>query len=153
MKRMCFTIILIVTVCLSSFATKRVAKGKTNSTFGNFTIEKASQPVVLNGKALEALIITYDKYDTKVTIAIEKEGRTRKYYVLNKDLSVQYVRTQKYFGIERMDKALEKEGYETDLNNLNRRQYFYQRVLADSGYGDRGNSVLIAAYYPFLINN
>jgi hypothetical protein len=153
MKRMFFTIMLAVAVCVSSFATKRVAKGKTNSTFGNFTIEKADQPVMLNGKALDAFVITYDNFDTKVTVAIEKEGPCRKYYVLNKDLSVQYVRTQKYFGIQRLDKTLETEGYQTDLNSMNRRQYFYQRVLAGSVYGDRGNSILIAAYYPFLVTN
>jgi hypothetical protein len=144
---------LIMTVCLSSFATKRIAKGKTTPSFGNFIIEKADQPVLLNGKALDALVITYDKSDTKITVAIEKEGNNRKYYVLNKDLSVQYVRTEKYFGIKIMDKALEKEGYMTNLDNLNRRQYFYQRVLTDSYYGDRVNTRMIAVYYPFLLTN
>lgn len=152
MKKMLFTIILVLAVCMSGSASKKIARGKTHSDFGKYTIEKADKQVLINGKALDAFVITYDNSPVKLTIAMEKDGNCRRYYTLNKDLSVMYVRTPEYFGIQRLATNLEKEGYATNNKHLNRRQYFYQRVIAGSGYGDRGNSMLIAANYPFLVN-
>jgi len=148
---MFFTITLILTICLSSFAARTVAKGKTNSSFGNYTIEKAASQVTLNGKDLDAFIITYDNSDAKVTVAIEKTGRYKKYYVLSDNLSVQYVCNSRYFGIERLDKALENDGFKTSDNLLNREAYFHQKVLAREKNGDLENSMLIAANFPLLV--
>jgi hypothetical protein len=153
MKRIFLTTMLIVTACLSSSATKQVAKGDTHTTFGNYLIEKAAGQVTLNGKALDAFIITYDNSDTRVTVAIEKTGKCKKYYVLSDKLSVQYVCNTQYFGIERLGKELEKEGYKTSDIFLNRQQYFHQRVLSAGNNGDLDNSKLIAAYFPLLMNN
>ncbi len=49
----------------------------------------------------------------EVTVVVCKERKCKKYVVLSDKLSVQYVCNANYFGVERLDKSLEKEGYKT----------------------------------------
>lgn len=69
---MILTALLIVVISAASFARKLVAEGKTFSALGDYRIEVMDEPVVLNGKELEAFIISYQNTDMKVTVAVEK---------------------------------------------------------------------------------
>jgi uncharacterized CHY-type Zn-finger protein len=153
MKRMFLSAVLIIVICTASFSQKLVAKGKTFTAFGDYRIETMEQPIVINDKELEAFIITYQNTGLKVTLALDETPKCKKYYVLSDNLSIQYVCTDSYFGVERLDKELEKEGYKTDNENLNNDQYFHQKMISCEQNSDRTNSRLIAAYYPFLIRD
>ncbi len=152
MKRLLLAAVLVI-MCTASFAKKFVAEGKTWSALGDYRIEAMDQPVVINGAELDAFIISYQNTGMKVTVAVDKSSKCKKYYVLSDNLSVQYVCTKKYFGVERLDKELEKEGYKTSNDNLNNEQYFHQKLISCEQQSDHENSKLIAAYYPFLIKD
>lgn len=152
MKRFLFFAVLTF-ICTASFAQKYVAEGKTWSALGDYRIEAMEQPVSLNGKELDGFVISYNNTGMKVTLAVEKTQKCRKYYVLSDNLSVQYVCNDKYFGVERLDKQLEKEGFSTANENLNNEQYFHQKLLTCEKYNDKENARLIAAYYPFLFKD
>lgn len=152
MKRILLGAVLVM-ICTASFAKKFVAEGKTWSALGDYRIEALEQPVAINGKQLEGFVLSYQNTGMKVTIAVDKTEKCRKYYVLSDNLSVQYVCNKTYFGVELLDKELENEGFSTSRESLNNEQYFHQRLITCDKYGDQENAKLIAAYYPFLLRD
>jgi hypothetical protein len=120
---------------------------------GNYTLEIADSPVTLNGKELKAFVISYANTNMEVTVAFDKVRKGMKYYVLSDNLSVQYVCNGSFFGVAKLDKELEKDGFKTSDSALNRSEYFHQKVITTGGNCDLENSKLIAAYFPMLINN
>jgi uncharacterized CHY-type Zn-finger protein len=152
MKRVFFAAVFAI-ICTASFSQKIVAEGKTWTALGDYRIEAMEQPVVINGKELEGFLVSYQNSGLTATIAIEKTSKCKKYYVLSDNLSVQYVCNDKYFGVERLDKKLEKEGYKTSGDKLNNEGYFHQKLITCDKMSDRENSKLIAAYYPFLFKD
>jgi hypothetical protein len=153
MKRLFLVPALIFAVSITTFARKFVAEGKTFSALGNYTIEIADNPVTLNGKELKAFVISYANTNMEVTVAFDKNRKGMNYYVLSDNLSVQYVCNGSYFGVVKLDKKLEKDGYKTSDSALNRGEYFHQKVITTGTNCDLENSKLIAAYFPMLINN
>lgn len=142
-----------ILICTASFSQKLVAEGKTWTALGDYRIEAMEQPVVINGKELESFRVSYQNTGLTATIAVDKTSKNKKYYVLSDNLSVQYVSNRNYFGLERLDKQLEKEGYKTSVEKLNNEQYFYQKIITRDKLSDRENLNLISAYYPFLLKD
>jgi hypothetical protein len=153
MKRIVLTTALIFAVSLASFARKFVAEGKTYSALGNYKIEIADNPVKLMGKELKAFVISFENTNMEVTVAFDKNRKGMIYYVLSDNLSVKYVCNGEYFGVVKLDKELEKDGYKTSDAALNRLEYFHQKVITTGINCDLDNLKLIAAFYPMLINN
>jgi len=153
MKRILVGTLLVFAVGLSANARKFVAEGKTHTAFGKYKIEMADLPVTLMGKELEAFIISWENSNQEITVAFDKNRNGMNYYVLSDILSVQYVCNGSYFGVEKLDKSLEKEGFKTSDAMLNRIEYFHQKVITTGSRCDLENSKLIAAYYPMLLNN
>ena len=153
MKRIFLGTLLVFAVSLAASARKFVAEGKTYSEFGNYRIEMADEPVLLMGKELKAFVISWENSNAEITVVFDKNRRGMKYYVLSDILSVQYVCNRSYFGVEKLDRALVKEGYRTSDTSLNKQGYFHQKVITNGGKCDLDNSKLIAAYYPMLLNN
>jgi len=153
MKRFFLVTALIFAVSITSFARKFVAEGRTYSALGDYKIEIADNPMTLNGKELKAFVISYANSNMEVTVAFDKTRKGMKYYVLSDKLCVQYVCNESYFGIEKLNKELEKDGYKTSDSALNRTEYFHQKVITRNTNCDLDNSKLIAAYFPMLINN
>ena len=113
MKRMISTAVLTLVFCTAMFAGKVVAKGPTYTALGNYTIETADNAVPVNGEDCKAFVIRYENNPMEVTVAICKDRNCKKYVVLSDKLSVQYVCNDSYFGVEKLDKAFEKDGYKT----------------------------------------
>lgn len=153
MKRLFFAALLIVAVSSASFSREFVAGGKTHSALGDYKIEMADNPVTINGEKLNAFIISYQNSTMEVTVVIRKDNKCKKYIVLSDKLSVQYVCNENYFGVEKLDKSLEKDGYTTSDASMNRSEYFHQKVIAPGKRGEIENTQLIAAYFPMLIKN
>jgi hypothetical protein len=153
MKRMILTTVLFLGICTAILAQDVVAEGKTFSALGDYKVQAMEQPVTLNGKELKAFTISYENTGMKVTVAVEKTAKCKKYYVLSDNLSVQYVCNKIYFGVERLGNELEKEGIFTSDEALDRVEYYHQKVLTCGGNTDQQNSSLIAANFPFLFKD
>jgi len=154
MKRLITAAVLIIACCTASFATKKVvAEGKTHSVLGDYRIELIDNSVMINGKELKAFTVTYENTGLKTTVAVEKTLNCTKYYVLSDMLSVQYVCNGNYFGVERLDKKLAKDGFQTTNDALDNFQYYHQKVLSCGTNTDVENTKLIAAYFPYLFKN
>ena len=152
MKRIVLTTVIILTVCTASMANRVVAKGQSNSAFGAYKIEEADDHLMFQNKELDQYLITYEKSDLKVVVVLDKQKKCKKYYVLSDKLPVQYECDGTYFGIKKLDKALLSIGFKTSMDNLNKAEFFHQRVLI-SGMTDTIEHLhLIASYYPGLFN-
>jgi len=152
MKRMFLAAVLLVIAGTVSLAQLTVAKGKTHSSLGDYRIVKSDQPVKLNGEEYKAFTISYENSPMEVTVALCKERKCKTYYVLSDKLSVQYVCTNGYFGVERLDKSFAKDGYKTSDSALDRTEYFRQKVITHES-NELNNTMLIAAYFPMLLRD
>lgn len=151
---MFFAAILIVAFSAASFTRDVVvAEGKTHSAMGDYRIETTDDALSLNGEEFKAFVISYQNSPLEVKVAIRDEGKCKKYFVLSDKLSVQYVCNSNYFGVEKLDKSFEKEGYSTSDEYLNRSEYFHQKVLAAGKGCEVDNTALIAAYFPMLLKD
>jgi type IV secretory pathway component VirB8 len=120
---------------------------------GDYKIEVDDNYIMINGKEHRPYVITFANTNFEVRLAVDMEKGMKKYYVLSDVLSVQYVANRKYFGVEKLSKELEKDGYKTSESALNREAYFHQKVITSGKSWRRDNTGLVAAFYPMLINN
>ena len=104
MKRLFLFAVLAVAFCTASLAQKVVAEGKTFTALGDYKIETADLTVPVKGEECKAYVISYENTPMQVTVAICKDKKCKKYVVLSDKLSVQYVCTDRYFGVEKLDK-------------------------------------------------
>ena len=153
MKKMLFLALLTVAFGNASFSREFVAEGKTYSALGDYRIEIADDPITINGDVFKAFVISYQNSPLEVKVVIKKDKKCKKYIVLSDKLSVQYVCNENYFGVERLDKSFEKDGYSTSDTSLDRNEYFHQKVLTSGQGCELDNTRLIAAYFPLLIRN
>ena len=151
MKRMFLAALLIVAFSSASFSREFVAGGKTYSALGDYKIEIADNSVTLNGEQLKAYVISYQNSPMEVKVVIRKDKTCKNYIVLSDKLSVQYVCNGDYFGVQKLEKSLEKDGFATSDEALNRSEYFHQKLIAQGKQGEIETARLIAAYFPLLI--
>jgi hypothetical protein len=153
MKKMILTAVLVLVIGTVSLGKKIVAEGKTFSALGDYRIESTDNPFNLKGEDCKAYKISYQNTPLEVTLVVCKERDCKKFVVLSEKLSVQYICNSTYFGVERLDKSLEKEGYKTSDENLNRFEYFHQKVLGPGQIPELDATKTIAAYFPFLLKS
>ena len=153
MKKVALFAILILTVSLASRGNNLVTKGQSNSAFGNYKIEKLDDHMILKAKQLDQYLISYENSDVKVIVAIDKQKKCKKYYILSDQIPVQYECNGTYFGLKKIDKELINSGYQTSMEQLNREEFFHQRVLTSEMVGTIDHLILIASYYPGLFKD
>lgn len=153
MKRMFLSAVLIAAFCTASFAQKVLAEGETFTALGTYKIRIAENTVPVTGQECKAYVISYENTPMEVTVAVCKDRNCKKYVVLSDKLSVQYVCNEKYFGVEKLDKKFALEGYKTNDADLNRSEYFHQKVLTPGKRTELEATELIAAFFPRLIND
>jgi hypothetical protein len=150
MKKLFLTTALILTVFITSMGNPIVAAGQTNTSFGDYKIVALDEHLTLNGREMEKYLISYEKTDMKVIVAVDKQAKCKKYYVLSGQLAVQYECNGTYFGIVKLDKELVDKGFTTSANLLDKREFFNQRILVSGQNATVEHLNLIAAYYPGL---
>jgi hypothetical protein len=151
MKRMFFAALLIVAFSSASFSREFVASGKTHSALGDYKIEIADNPVIINGEGLKAYVISYQNSPMEIKVVIRNDKKCKNYIVLSEKLSVQYVCNGDYFGVQKLEKSLEKEGFATSDEALNRTEYFHQKLIVQGKQSEIEATRLIAAFFPILV--
>lgn len=145
-------VMFLLAISAVSFGKKVVAEGKTYSSLGDYKVQTTDNPIRIKDEDCTAYVISYENTPMEVTVIVCKEKKCKKYVVLSDKLSVQYVCNPDYFGVERLDKSLEKEGYKTSDAGLNRVEYFHQKVLGPGKMPELDATRTIAAFFPFLLN-
>lgn len=153
MKRILLVTLMSLALSTGSFARKFVAEGRTFSALGDYKIEIADNPLLLDGKEYKAFVISYDNSNMEITVAVQKLKNTMRYIVLSDALCIQYVCHGNYFGVELLENSPGIEGYKTSPSALNSAEYFHQKAIATGESCELDYTRLIAAYFPMLINN
>jgi len=153
MKRVILSAVLAVAFCTASFAAKVVAKGPTFTALGDYMIETAANPAIINGEECKTFTIRYENSPMSVKVVVCKAGKCTKYVEMSDKLSVQYVCNGDYFGVEKLDKAFRKEGINTSDSELNLQEYYHQKLISQTRLSEIESTKLIAAYFPLLLNN
>jgi hypothetical protein len=156
MKRILFAVTLILALSTASLAGGFVTGGKTHTTLGDYKIKVADKPITINGQQLKTYQITYENSSMKVLVAVRNDKNCKNYIVLSNVLSVQYICNGDYFGVQMLEKPLEslnKDGYATTDEGLNKSEYFHQKLIIPGKQTELASTELIAAYFPMLIKD
>ncbi len=129
---------------------KIVAEGATSTPFGNYTIKVCDEPVILSGEKITSYLITYENSPISLEILVDKEKNCKNYVVISEGLSVMYSCNGSYFGVNKINEKYNKEGYSTDETNLDRLNYFHQKIIAQGRMDEVPATTMIACYYPLL---
>jgi hypothetical protein len=151
MKRILFAAVLLLFAATVSYGEKVIAKGQTFSAYGDYKLIKTDETVPLMGKDCQAYLIRYENSPIEVKVIVCKEKKCRTYLVLSDKLSVQYVCREEYFGVEKINKRFEPMGFSTTDQNLNRAEYYHQKVLGSGQKTEFEATTLIAAYFTHLL--
>jgi hypothetical protein len=152
MKKILLSTALILAVCFASVGQNVVANGESNSAFGRYKIVKLEDHMIYNNKELDKYLISYEKSDMKVMVAMDKQKKCKRYYVLSEKIPVQYECNGTYFGVKKLDKAFLSQGYKTSLDDVNREEFYHQKVLISGVTNTIDHLNLIASYYPGLFS-
>ena len=150
MKRIVLTTALILIISLASFANQLLSQGHSNSQFGDYKIEALDNRMPFKDKELDLYQITYEKNGLTVVVALDKDKKCKKYYVLSEKLPIQYECNGVYFGVKLLDNDLLYNGFPITLDSVNKTEFYSQRVLATGITDTLDHLNLIAAYYPGL---
>jgi len=129
---------------------KIVAKGSTCTPFGNYTIKVSDDPIILLGEKITSYLITYENSPISLEILVDKEENCKNYIVISEGLSVMYTCNGIYFGVERIDEKYSVEGIVTEEKNLDRLNYYHQKIIAQGRMDEIPATTMIACYYPLL---
>jgi hypothetical protein len=151
MKKILLTTVLILTAVIASVGNPIIAVGQTNTSFGDYKIIALDDHVTINGREMEKYLISYERTDMKVIVAVDKLKKCKKYYVLSGQLPIQYECNGTSFGIKKLDKELVEKGFTTSLDQLNKNEFYNQRVLTTGHTGTLEHLNLIASDYQGLI--
>lgn len=151
MKTTILTVVLILLGSMVTMGSRIVAKGSSNSPFGNYKIEQLEDHMMLNGKELDKYLITYEKSDVKVLVVLDKQKECKKYYVLTDEMPVQYECNGLYFGVKKLDNDLMASGFATSMEKINKEGYYHQKVITSGTTATMEHLQLIACYYPDLL--
>jgi len=150
MKRLFLSLVLFAAVAVMADG-KVIAKGNSNTTLGNYTIELCDQPMVLAGEEMKCYLISYDNSPLRVKVYVDKERNCKNYVVVSDKLSVTYSCDGVIFGVKRLDEKFKSAGLTTEVENLDRVDYFHQKVLMVGPTQEFDATMLIASYFPQLI--
>jgi hypothetical protein len=150
-----FAALLLLAFSAASFSGEFIASGKTHTALGDYTIELADSPVLLNGEKLKAFTISYENSPLEVMVIMNNDKKGMYYLALSDNLSIRYVNNGDFFGVQKIDKTITigKTSYLTSDESLNRSEYFHQKVITSSELTDFDSISLIAAYFPILMKN
>ena len=154
MKRLISLMTFVFIAGAMALASGPVASGNTHCCLGTYVIEKATNPIVVDGRELNSFEVFYENSDCTVTIGVDNsDKKCTKYIVRSDDLTIQYDCNSKYFGVALVDKAYEKSGYSTDRKMLNNEEYFHQKVITRNEKTELEHVKLISVFYPRLVND
>ncbi|MBN1386985.1 MAG: hypothetical protein JW965_00975 [Bacteroidales bacterium] len=149
-----FLILIITSFAFAGEVKMPVAQGNTNSELGIYTIDKAEQFEMIKGEPLRAYRIWYENSPDSLTVVVDdnKEGITR-FLVISEDLVIEYICNNNFFGARQIDERFAGEGYSTSEQNLDRLEYYHQKVITRAPMTETGYLSLISVYFPKLIKD
>jgi hypothetical protein len=152
MKNIIIAISALIFLTTTGFNKKTVATGSTASQLGSFVIVKSDRPLISDATILRTYEVKYENSDMDVRIAIDdRDRKCLSFIVVAGDFGIQYNCDKKILGVGTVEERYVEDGIPGTNENLNRAEYFKQKVLTRSSDDETELLRLIAAYFPKLM--
>lgn len=136
------------------FAVDPVAEGETNHELGAYIIEKSNAPIISDARILTTYEVSYENSEMTVRIAVDNsDKKCRKFIVVSDNLAMQYDCNGRFFGVKMPEQNYVEDGISGSMINLDRSEYFKQKVLTQKNNTELEQVQLIAVFFPKLIKD
>jgi len=153
MKNIFIRSIIMVISSFTVSAMTPVAQGNTNSILGKYFIEKADMLEMIQGDALRTYKIKYENAADSLLVVVDDSREELNFLVISADLTMEYYCENNLFGARIVGDFFENEGYFTPRENLDRKEYFHQKLITRNPKSETEYIKLISVYFPKLIMN
>lgn len=154
MKRIISIFALASLISFTAFAKGPVAEGNTHCCLGMYVVEKAVDPIIVDGVALQTFVVSYENSDLTVRVGVDKsDKKCTSYIVVSDDLAVQYDCNKRYFGVKKLDSSYLDDGFATSDLTLDRSEYFHQKIISQTVQDQLEHVKLISVYFPKLVKD
>ena len=137
-----------------AFALDPVAEGQTNHELGAYIVENSNAPLIIDATILTTYEVSYENSDMTVRIAIDdSDKKCRKFIVVSDNLAIQYDCNGKFFGVKMPEQTYIEDGISGSMINLDRAEYYKQKVLTQNKKSELEQVQLIAVFFPKLIKD
>jgi len=129
-----------------------VAQGNTNSERGSYTIHKIAGFEMIKGDPLRAYEIWYENSCDSLIVAIDDSRRDiTRFLVISDSLVIEYICKDRFFGASLVDERFREEGLSTETVNLDKREYYHQKLITQKAKTETEYLKLISVYFPRLL--
>jgi hypothetical protein len=147
MKRISLSVIFLLSFALLSFG-RVLAEGDTSSPMGRYSIQTSDNPVMLSGEGLMTYLVTYENSQLTFKVAVHKNKKCKDYIVISDKLVLEYTCNGEYFGVNLPEKVYSELVPLSNIENLNRTNYFHQKLITRGEIPEVDAIKLIAVYFP-----
>jgi len=152
MKRTIILISILLTMAGISRSSSIVAQGNTNSERGSYTIHKIAGFEMIKGDPLRAYEIWYENSCDSLIVAIDDSRRDiTRFLVISDSLVIEYICKDRFFGASLVDERFREEGLSTETVNLDKREYYHQKLITQKAKTETEYLKLISVYFPRLL--
>lgn len=152
MKNIIIALSALIFLTTTGFNKKTVATGKTGCQLGSYIIVKSDRPLISDATILRTYDVKYENSDMDVRIAIDdRDKKCLSFIVVSGDFGIQYNCDKKIMGVDPVEECYVEDGIPGTNGNLNRAEYFRQKVLVRGSEDETELMRLIAAYFPKLM--
>lgn len=154
MRKVISFITTVLILSIPGYALNPVAQGNTNYELGAFVVEKSIRPIIVDARILPTYEVSYENSGMTIRIAVDNTNRKcKKYIVVSDDLTIQYNCNGKIFGAVIVEDEYADDRISTSRINLNRIEYFHQKVITCLPVNEIESIKLISVYFPKLIKD
>jgi len=151
MKRIIFSLFLLLGITTLSFG-RIIAEGESCSSLGRFTVQASDEPMTISGDGLQTYLISYENSPMVLKVIVDREKKCKNYIVVSDKLSIMYTCNGDYMGVKLLDGKYKELGFVTDVNALDKSDYFHQKQLSRGVISEVEAFKLIAVFFPSLVN-
>ena len=152
MKRTIILISIILVFAGISRSSSLVAQGKTNSERGSYTIHKIDGFEMIKGEPLRAYEVWYENSCDSLIVAVDDSRRDMtRFLVISDSLVMEYICRDRFFGASMLDERFREEGLSTETGNLDKREYYHQKLITQKAKTETEYLGLISVYFPRLV--
>lgn len=125
--------------------------GESNTPFGKYSIDTATETITYKGQELESYRLCYDNCKSEILIGVQKLEGCKSFVVTLDDLQIVYTCKNGVFGVNKKPK---QKSTSLNINEaLNTQQFAFQKRITDKPKTEAELLGLIACYYPVLIKS
>lgn len=119
-----------------------------DTNFGTYKIEKATENVMISNVTVETYTIEYSNMDKLVYVMIVPNKKSVHYIVRTDDFELQYLCKNDKFGVDYLDSEFATMDKQDVVKKINRASFLYQKVICMGEKSHDYRLNLIANYLP-----